>query len=259
MTGHAGRYRRLAERLAGDAASLAVDLRGHGRSTWEAPWGIETHVADLVETADALGVTGAAAWIGHSLGGRLVAELAAREPERVERAVLLDPALHVEPQVATERAALLRDDVSFGSPDEAIDARLGDGTLFTTPRETSRRRPRSTSSAATTVATAGATRRRAVIVAWSEMATEPPPWPQCPTLVVVGAQSWIPIRVPRLAAPDESLPVPGGHSVLWDDFDETAAAVVEFLAASRSDGPSARALRAASVARAPARDPRPLR
>jgi pimeloyl-ACP methyl ester carboxylesterase len=147
----------------------------------------------------------------------------------VERAILLDPALHVDPQVATERAALLRDDVSFASPDEAIDTRLGDGSLFTTPRafleeEAEQHLERGDE---------GRYRWRysptAVIVAWSEMATEQPPWPRCPTLVVVGVQSWIPVRVPRLANL-QSLPVPGGHSVLWDDFDATAAAVEEFLA-----------------------------
>ena len=228
VTGHAARYRRLAERLPGRRV-VGIDLRGHGRSTWSAPWGIDAHVADLVETAEALGVTGGAAWVGHSFGGRLVAELAAREPERVERAVLLDPALHVEPQVATERAALLRDDVSFASQDEAIDTRLGDGSLFTTPRaileeEAEQHLERGDE---------GRYRWRysptAVIVAWSEMATEQPPWPRCPTLVVVGVQSWIPVRVPRLANL-QSLPVPGGHSVLWDDFEATAAAVEEFLA-----------------------------
>ena len=135
MTGHAGRYRRLAERLPGAGSSgstSAVTAAPPGRRRGR----IDAHVADLVETAEALGVPGGAAWVGHSFGGRLVAELAAREPERVERAVLLDPALHVDPQVATERAALLRDDVSFASPDEAIDTRLGDGSLFTTPRAT---------------------------------------------------------------------------------------------------------------------------
>ena len=229
VTGHAGRYRRLAERLPGYRV-VGIDLRGHGGSTWSAPWGIATHLGDLEETADALGVTGAVAWVGHSFGGRLVAELAARAPERVERAVLLDPALHVDPEIATERAALLRDDVSFGSPDEAIDTRLGDGSLFTTPRvvleeeveqhlelgDDGRHRWRYSPSA--------------VIVAWSEMATEQPAWPQCQTLVVLGVQSWLPVRVPRL--PNlQSLPVPGGHSVLWDDFEATATAVEEFLSA----------------------------
>ena len=50
--------------------------------------------------------------------------------------MLLDPAMHVDPPVATERAEGLRGDISFASPDEAIDTRLGDGTLITTPRAT---------------------------------------------------------------------------------------------------------------------------
>ena len=78
---------------------------------------------------DSLGID-TATWIGHSYGGRLVAELAASHPDRVERAVLLDPAMHVDPAIATERAEGLLGDLSFGSPDEAIEARLGDGTLF---------------------------------------------------------------------------------------------------------------------------------
>ena len=68
----------------------------------------------------------------------------------------------------------------------------------------------------------------AAIVAWSELATAAPPWPGCPTLVVLGEQSWIPNRVPRMAHLT-SVPVPGGHVVLWDDFDETAEAVARFL------------------------------
>ena len=69
-----------------------------------------------------------------------------------------------------------------------------------------------------------------MIAAWSEMASPAPPWPECPTLVVIGAQSWIPNRVPRLPHLT-SVPVPGGHSVLWDDPVETADAVARFLAA----------------------------
>ena len=68
----------------------------------------------------------------------------------------------------------------------------------------------------------------AVIAAWSEMASPAPPWPECPTLVVIGEKSWIPNRVPRLPHL-QSTPVPGGHSVLWDDPDATADAVVAFL------------------------------
>jgi lipase len=226
LTGHGGRFRELAGRLA-DRHVVAVDLRGHGRSTWEAPWAFETHLADLVETAEELGI-GAATWVGHSLGGRLVAELAASDPDRVARAVLLDPAMHIDPATATERAALARADVSFESPDEAIDARLGDGTLFTTPRSVLEEE-------ADTHLVRGSDGRwrwrystPAVVVAWSELATAAPPWPGCPTLVVLGERSWIPNRVPRLARLTSVL-VPGGHSVLWDDFDETAEAVARFL------------------------------
>ena len=226
VTGHGGRFRRLAERLPGSQV-VAVDLRGHGRSTWEAPWTVETHLADLLETADDRGI-GAATWIGHSFGGRLVAELATRHADRVERAVLLDPAMHVDPPVATERAEGLRGDLSFGSPDDAIDARLGDGSLVSTPRATLEEE----AAAFLDQGEDGRWRWRfspaSVIAAWSEMAAPAPPWPPCQTLVVIGAQSWIPNRVPRLPHL-RSVPVPGGHSVLWDDPEETADAVVRFL------------------------------
>ncbi len=228
VTGHSGRFRELAGRLEGYRVA-AVDLRGHGGSTWEAPWTADTHLADLAATADALDI-GSATWIGHSFGGRLVASLATQAPERVERAVLLDPAMHVDPAVATERSEGLCGDVSFASPDEAIDTRLGDGSLLSTPRSTLE------DEAAMHLDEGEDGRWRwrfspaTVIAAWSEMASPAPPWPDCPTLVVIGAQSWIPNRVPRLPHLT-SVPVPGGHTVLWDDPEETADAVARFLGA----------------------------
>lgn len=227
VTAHAGRFRRLAERLPTHRV-LALDLRGHGRSTWEAPWGVETHLDDLCETVDGLGVE-SATWIGHSFGGRLVAHLAERAPGRVERTVLLDPAMHVEPAVATERANGLRDDLSFTSPDEAIETRLADGTLFSTPRELLEEE----TGAHLERGDEGRYRWRysptAVIVAWSEMASPAPPWPGSETLVVLGAQSWIPNDVPPLPHL-RTVRVPGGHTVLWDDLDRVAEAVAAFLA-----------------------------
>ena len=75
ITTHGLRFRRLAEeRLAHRFRVLAPDLRGHGRSGWEPPWNLSTHLADVIETVDAAGV-GRATWLGHSFGARLILEL----------------------------------------------------------------------------------------------------------------------------------------------------------------------------------------
>jgi len=104
LNAHGRRYRRLAEeRLAGSFRVLAPDLRGHGGSDWEPPWTIATHVHDLLETLDDAGVQ-SAAWVGHSFGGRLVLEVAALDPGRIERAVLLDPAIQLLPHVGFDFA-----------------------------------------------------------------------------------------------------------------------------------------------------------
>jgi lipase len=225
VTSHAGRYERLArERLAGRRV-VALDLRGHGRSGWEPPWDAEAHVADLVET-----VGEPATWIGHSFGGRLVAELAARHPERVERAVLLDPALHIDPATALEQAETVRPDTFFASVEAYADARLAGGTILRASRELLVEElaedlvPAQGAPAETPLRVHFC--RSAVIGAWSVMAAPAPPWPRCPTLLVLGEGSWIPVDVP---AGVEPVVVPGGHTVLWDAFDETADAVERFL------------------------------
>jgi lipase len=227
VTGHGRRFRRLAEEHLAAYRVVGVDYRGHGRSGWEPPWSVEQNVVDLLETVDDLGISGGV-WIGHSFGGKLVAEVAALHPDRVEQAVLLDPALRLAPSVAGERADLTRADVSFESPDEAIDARLADGSLFSTPRATLEEEAREH----LVLGEDGRWRWQyaptAVIVAWSEMASAAPPWPRCPTLVVCGEQSWIRIAVPRIGHIAQVI-VPGGHSVLWDAYDETAEAIVHFL------------------------------
>src|ERR1041385_4822816 len=83
VTAHGERFKQLAEeRWAQRLHVLAPDLRGHGRSTWEPPWPFAPHVADLVEAFGEKPRN----WVGHSFGGRLVVELAARRPEVVRRA-----------------------------------------------------------------------------------------------------------------------------------------------------------------------------
>jgi lipase len=116
---HGMRFRRLAEEHLVDRFHVrALDLRGHGRSAWEEPWTIEQHVEDVLETVEE-----PAAWIGHSFGGRLVAEIAARRPDLVERAILLDPALWVPTDLAEPLAQGELAKEPYASPEEALEAR----------------------------------------------------------------------------------------------------------------------------------------
>ncbi|NDU78961.1 alpha/beta hydrolase, partial [Actinomadura sp. DSM 109109] len=46
MNAHAGRFAGLAARLGDAYRVVAVDLRGHGLSTWEPPWDLGTHLDD---------------------------------------------------------------------------------------------------------------------------------------------------------------------------------------------------------------------
>lgn len=122
VTNTGARYRRLAQELDG-ARVLAPDLRGHGLSTWDPPWGVEQHVDDLVATLDAEGVERAVV-AGHSFGGLIGMALAAARPERVEALALVDPAVALEPARAGAEAEAARRDEGWTSLDEARAARL---------------------------------------------------------------------------------------------------------------------------------------
>ena len=230
VTGHGERYRRLAEQhWAKRFRVIAPDLRGHGRSDWEPPWTYPTHVEDLVETADALGI-GEADWVGHSFGGRLVLELAAAHPERVRRAVLLDPAIQVIPHIAGQLADHERADAEYASAEDYVERR-GEGPM--TPRAL----VLEDAELHCDVLPDGRLRRRtfqpAMVSIYGEIATDPPP-PEtllAPTLLVY-APAYGLVRDEQLAAYAgrvETLAVPGMHMVMWDAFDEVAAAVDRFL------------------------------
>ena len=233
VTSHAAHFARLADRLADRYAIVALDLRGHADSTWEPPWHLEQHVEDVLESAPET----PGAWLGHSFGARIAFEVAAAAPERVERLVLLDPAIHVHPAVGLHAAENARRERSYASFSEAIDRRYEESVLTRAPRELLEAELREH------LVEDGDGRWRyrysqsAVVAAYGEMSRQPPAFERVlvPTLLVLGEQSYLPydhLLDAHRAALGEALRVervPGGHTVLWDALDETSAAVEAFL------------------------------
>jgi lipase len=233
ITGHGHGAWRLAGGRLRDYHVLSPDLLGHGASPYEPPWSIDEHVGLLVAT---LG-TEPATWIGHSFGGRLALEVAARHPALVERLVLLDPAIQIDPAIALHVGEEARSDRSYGSFEEGIERRFEESALHRARRED-------------VVADLegflvedfdGRWRYRysqaAVVAAYGEMASQPPPFEaaRVPTLLVLGEDSYLSydrlIGAHREALGDllVEVAVPGGHTLLWDAPEETAAAIVAFL------------------------------
>jgi lipase len=234
VTGHGGGWRRLAETWLAGFHVLAPDLIGHGSSPFEPPWSIAEHV-DAV-----LGTLGAepSLWIGHSFGGRLAFEVAARHPDAVERLVLLDPAIQVDPLIALHVAEDGRKDRSYASFGEGVDRRFVESFLSRASRDD----VAETLAGYLVESDDGRWRYRysqsAVIAAYGELASAPPPFDavRVPTLVVLGADSYLPydhlLGAHRAALGDllEVVTVPGGHTVLWDALEETGDAIAGFLA-----------------------------
>ena len=229
---HGGHFAPLATRLP-DHHVLAVDLLGHGNSTWEPPWDIGAHCDAIIETVGAR----ESILIGHSFGGRLAFELAARAPKLVPKLVLLDPAILLPGHVALAAAENARPDKSYVSFEELIDRRYDESALHSAPRELV------VEDLAPHVETGEDGRMRyrycqtAVVAAYGEMASQPPHFEnvRVPTLLVLGEESYLPydhlMAAHRAALGDllEVVVVPGGHSVLWDALEQTSGAIAAFL------------------------------
>ena len=233
VTSHGRHFEELAERLSDRFHVVALDLRGHGGSPWEPPWNLEQHVADVLDAAP----PGPAAWLGHSFGGRIAYETTAAAPDRVERLVLLDPAILLPPQLGIAAAENARRDRSYVSFEEGIDRRYEESVLTTAPRDLvegelavhllpdddGRFRYRYCQSA--------------VVAAYGEMTRTPPPFEQVriPTLLVLGETSYIPYdhlldaHAAALGGLLEVARISAGHTVLWDALDDTVGAVERFL------------------------------
>jgi lipase len=240
VTSHGRHFAKLAEALPG-LHVVAPDLLGHGSSPYEPPWSIEAHLEAILAT---VGVE-PGMLVGHSFGGRLAFELAARHPVLASRLALLDPAIHIPPHVALLAAENARKERAYVSFDEGIDRRFEESQLHRAPRELlveelavhlvldddGRHRYRYCQSA--------------VVAAYGEMASEPPPFERVrvPTLLVLGERSYVPydhLLEAHQAALGDLLDVrvlPGGHTVLWDALEETVDAVVGFLAGASLASP----------------------
>lgn len=233
---HGGIYEDLGTRLAEQGHSVvAVDLRGHGDSGREPPWNTETHVADLLETADSLGIE-RATWIGHSFGGRLVATVAASAPERTKATTLLDPGLEVPPALVLQGAEIERLDWSFATVEGAVNALLSKSASVAAPRDVVTAYVKGDVSKGPD----GRFRFRfspsAAVVAWNEVALPAPSVAPVPTLLIVseasvGRASLLKSRY-REALGDllTDIVVPNGHNVLWEAPAETIGAIEQFLA-----------------------------
>lgn len=233
VTNQGRHFAGLAERLADRFHVVALDLRGHGASTWEPPWNLEQHVADVLEAAPAERTT----WLGHSFGGRIAYEVAAAAPDRVDRLVLLDPAIRIPPHVGLMAAENARPDRSYVTFQEGIDRRYEESVLTTAPRELVESELR----LHLLPDDDGRFRYRycqsAVVAAYGEMTREPPPFDRVriPTLLVLGETSYLPydeLLEPHTTAAGDLLEVvqlPAGHTLLWDALDDTAGAVERFL------------------------------
>jgi lipase len=234
VTGHGRAFSVLAEDALDEFHVLAPDLLGHGSSPYEPPWDICTHLDAILESIG----HEPAALVGHSFGGRLAFELAARHPELVKRLVLLDPAIRLLPHVALFAAENARKERSYISFANGIEERYVESQLHDAPRQMVEEELRTH----LVPDDEGLYRYRycqsAVVAAYGEMASPPPPFEsvRIPTLLVLGEDSYLPydhmLEAHRVALGDllQVVVVPGGHSVLWDAFEETADAIVSFLA-----------------------------
>lgn len=237
VTSHGRHFAKLAEALP-DFHVFAPDLLGHGSSPYEPPWDLGAHMDAVVET-----VGGApAVLVGHSFGGRIAFELAARAPKPVPKLVLLDPAIHVHPEVALFAAENARKDRMYVSFEEGVDRRYDESQLVRAPRELVEEELRGH----LVWSDDGSYRYRysqaAVVAAYGEMASAPAAFERVrvPTLLVLGETSYLPYDHLLDAHRDalggllEVVVVPGGHTVLWDALDETVGAVTAFLGRSQS-------------------------
>ena len=108
LFGSASNWGRIQKELAGAHDVLAMDLRNHGGSPHDPAMSYPLMAEDVAETLAAEGL-GAAAVLGHSMGGKVAMQLALARPAVVTRLIVGDVApVRYPPHFDAIAAAMLR-------------------------------------------------------------------------------------------------------------------------------------------------------
>jgi 2-hydroxy-6-oxonona-2,4-dienedioate hydrolase len=207
----------IAERLAAERPVFALDLPGHGRS--EAPERI-LDIPELAEILDAwMDAVGLhrVAFLANSMGCQVVAELAVRHPERVDRLILTAPT--TDPEARTFQQHLQRFLLTSSAERQSLN--------FLLLRDYSR---------------AGLLRlRRQMEVVFADRIEDKLPRISAPALVVRGEhdhvvpQQWAEEVARRLGAGEVRV-IPGtGHAPNYSAADQLMRVIRPFLRAERPE------------------------
>ena len=121
MCGHAHTWDIFANSIRQHFHVVALDLRGHGESSWSEQYRLRDYVADLEFFIDTLQLPELVI-IGHSLGGIISTIYAANNPGRVKRLVIID----IGPEIKAEGVEFRNREWAveppfYNSMDEAIE------------------------------------------------------------------------------------------------------------------------------------------
>jgi pimeloyl-ACP methyl ester carboxylesterase len=236
-----GLYEPVARALDGDARTIAIDLAGHGDSTTPTDptrYRFVSMAHDVLEVLDQLGLRGIAG-IGASLGGAVAALVDQLDPGRWSQLLLAEPvafppSLFSADQPNPMAIAARRRRRSFGSRDEmrahylsreplsqlgadALDGYLQWGTIEHADGIHLACDPDTEALVFEMSTTA-----HGAPAAWDHLANL-----SCPAVIVAGAHSFLPDVFEQQADRADAmlLTLPGGHFVLHEDTDRTAALI----------------------------------
>lgn len=132
IMGHAREWDTATQLVAERFRVLAIEQRGHGRSSHPGDYRLERLVADVVGALDQFGLE-RVHLVGHSMGAIVGAAVAAHHPDRIDRLVMLDfaPDSLATPWAREELPAILGGfaEITFSDVDDATDQWLAQDPL----------------------------------------------------------------------------------------------------------------------------------